>query len=304
MAFEVNGMTATADFSPTLVAVEALDEMTDATQNAMVANAVDRSDDLVGAGSVQDPIYPAVDMEDETEGTPLEGAQFPADNVVLTPDRKKAVVIPITNYAQAVSNQNLMNGYGRQVARDAMRKIDIAMCGVYSETANSAVDAGAAADIDEADILAAKEILDGQNAPATGRVLILHHTQYNAMLAIDNFTRFDAIGKAGNENPKVSGVVGTVHGFTVWLDQNIISAASRRHNLAMVFGGNKQNSSVEWGMSTFRPMVSNTVTAGNRLRLIWTFDPYYGSEVLRGEMQFDYIALRGEWIVDIQTQTT
>lgn len=304
MAFDVNGMTETADFSPTLVAIEALDEMADNTNNAMVQYSLDVSDELVGAGSVVTPIYPAVDMEDETEGTPLEGAQFPTDNVTLTPDRKKAVIIPITDYARAVSNQDLMNGYGRQVARDAMRKIDIALCGVYSETGNTPVDAGAAADIDEADILAAKEILDGQNAPPQGRVLILHHTQYNAILAIDGLTRFDALGKAGDANAKVSGVIGMLHGFLIVLDQNIVSAASRRHNIAMVYGGNKQNSAVEWGMSTFRPMVSNTVTAGNRLRLVWTYDTTRGSEIIRGEMQFDYIALRPEWIVDIQTQTT
>lgn len=305
MAFEVNGMTELADFSPTVVALEALDEMTDNTKNAFVQHSFDASDELVAAGSVQTPIFPAVEMEDDVEGTPMEGAQFPADNVTLTPDRKKAVVIPITNYARAVSNQDVMNGYGRQLARNAMKIIDTTVAGVYSETANAAVDAGAGADIDEADILAGKELLDGQNAPDTGRVLILHHTQYNAMLAIDTFTRFDASGKAGFDNAKVSGVIGFVHGFTVVMDQNVVSAASRRHNVMLVHNpGSKDMNSVEWGMSTFRPMVSNTVTAGNRLRIIWMFDPYYGCEVIRGEMQFDYIALRPEWIVDIQTQTT
>lgn len=304
MAFDVNGMTELVDFSPTLVALEAMDEMTDATNNAFVRFALDVSDELVGAGSVQTPIYPAVDLEDETEGTPLEGAQFAADNVILTPDRKKAVIIPITDYARAVANQDLMNGYGRQAGRDALRKIDTSIAGVYSETSNAPVDAGAAADIDEADILAGKEILDGQNCPGEGRVLILHHTQYNAMLAIDNFTRFDAVGKSGDGNPKVSGVIGTVHGFLVVLDQNVVSAGARRHNVMTVFGGNKQNSAIQWGMSTFRPMVSMTLTAGNRLRLIWTYDTTRACEIIRAEMQYDYIALRPEWIVDIQTQTT
>lgn len=308
MTWDVNGTTELVDFSPTLVALETLDEMDDATQNMLVEYSLDVSDECVAAGSVQTPVFPQVDMEDDVEGTPLEGAQFPSDNVMLTPDTKKAVIIPITNYARAVANQDLMNGYGRQLGRDAMRKIDIGIAGVYAETGNSPVDAGAATDIDEADILAAKELLDLANAPIAGRVLIVHTTQYNAILAIDGLTRFDALGKADAANAKVSGLIGYLHGFLVVQDQNLVTTGSggtlRRHNIAMVYGGTKQNSSVEWAMSTFRPMVSNTVTAGTRLRLIWTFDTNYGCEVLRGEMQFGFVALQPKWIVDIRTSTT
>lgn len=303
MAYDVNAATNLAAFSPTLVSTKAMDAMDDATQNNMLNFSVDLSNDVAGATALDIPVYPAVDLETDTEGTALEGAQFAATKVTLTPSTKRAVIIPITDYARAYSNQEVMNGYGRQVVRDAMRKIDVGICGAYADSAHSAVDAGVA-DIDEADILAAKELLDGANAPETGRVLVLHHTQYNAILAIDGLTRFDSLGKAGIDNAKVSGVIGMLHGFLVVMDQNIISAASRRHNIAFVSGNNEQNSAIGWGLATFKPMVSNTMYAGDRVRLIWQYNEEYGSEVIRGQISFGYVALRPEWIVDISTQTT
>lgn len=304
MAYDVNGTTELAAFSPTLVSIESMDAMDDATQNNMFNFSVDLSGEVAGATALDIPVYPAVDLEDDVEGTALEGAQFASTKVTLTPDTEKAVIIPITDYGRAAANQDVMNGYGRQAGRDAMRKIDVGIAGVYSDSSHSAVDAGAGTDIDEADILAAKELLDGANAPTQGRVLVVHHTQYNAILAIDGLTRFDAIGKGGEENAKVSGVIGRLHGFTIVMDQNIISAASRRHNIAFVYDGTKQGSSVAWGMVTFKPMVSNTLYAGDRLRLIWTYNEEYGSEVIRAEMKFGYAALRPDWIVDVSTGTS
>ena len=293
-----------ADFSPTVVSLEALDAMDDATQNMVMMNSWDGSNELQEAGALDIPIFPEVDLEDETEGTELVGVSLPSDKVTITPDTRKAVNIPITDYARAVSNQELMNGYGRQAGRDAARRLDTSIAGVYTETSNAPVDSGAGTDIDEADILAGKETLDGQNAPEGGRKLILHHSQYNAVLAIPGLVRFDAVGKAGDENAIISGVIGKLHGWLVMLDQNMIAAASRRHNLGLVFDGSKQMSSVGHGLATFRPMISQVTTAGNRLRLIWTYDTRFASEVLRAQMFYGYKAMRPEWIIDFQTSDT
>jgi hypothetical protein len=306
MAYDVNGSTELAAFSPTLVSLEAMDAMDDATENNMFNFSLDLSNQVQGAGALDIPIYPAVDLEEDVEGTALEGAQFPATKVTLTPDTKRAVIIPITDYGRAYANQDVMNGYGRQVGRDAIRKIDIGIAGVYADSDHAAVDAGAVTDIDEEDILAAKDLLDMANAPSTGRVLVVHPFQYNAILGIAGLTRFDAVGKADEANAKISGIIGRLHGFTVVMDQNMIQtgadATLRRHNIAFVYNpGDVQKCSIGWGMATFKPMVSNTLYAGDRLRLIWTYEETFGAEVIRGEISFGFVALRPEWIVDITT---
>lgn len=290
-----------ADFSPTVVSLEALDAMDDATNNMVVQNSLDVSDELAAAGALDIPVFPQVDLSDETEGTPLVGVSLASSKVTITPDTRKAVTIPITDYARALSNQELMNGYGRQAGKDASRLIDTSIAGVYSETSQTPVDAGAGVDIDEVDILASKETLDGANASPNSRVLILHHSQYNAILAISGLVRFDAVGKPGDANAIISGVIGKLHGFLVMLDQNMVVAASRRHNIATVYDGTKQGSAIGHGLATFRPMISNTLVAGNRMRLIWTYDTTLASEVLRAQVFYGYKALRPEWIVDVQT---
>lgn len=293
-----------ADFSPTLVSLEALDAMDDATQNMVMENSLDLSNELQEAGALDIPVFPQVDMADETEGVELVGVSLPSSKVTITPDTRKAVNIPITDYARALSNQEIMNGYGRQAGREAARLVDTSIAGVYLETSNAPVDSGAGVDIDEADILAGKEILDGQNAPANGRKLILHHSQYNAVLAISGLVRFDAVGKAGDENSIISGVVGKLHGFLISLAQNIVGAAARRHNLMLVFDNTKQGSSVAHAWATFRQMISQVTVAGDRLRLIWTYDTRFASEVLRAMQFYGFKALRPEWIVDMQTSIT
>ena len=291
-----------ASFSPTLVSIKALDAMDDATNNVMLETTLDKSDELQAAGALDIPIFPHVDMSDETEGTPLASSVFPATEVTIAPDTRKAVRIPITDYARAVSNQELMNGYGRQAGREASRLFDTSVAGVYTETSNPAVDAGLGVDIDEADILQAKETLDGRNAPGSSRELVLHHSQYNAILAIPGLTRFDAVGKAADLNAIISGVIGSLHGFRVSLSQNMIAAGSRRHNLAFIgASAGEEQAAIARAMATFRPMISNTLVVGDRLRLIWTYDDELASEVLRAQQFYGYKAIRPEWLVDIQT---
>lgn len=290
-----------ADFSPTLVSLEALDAMDDATSNQMLEYSLDLSNELQAAGALDIPVFPEVDMTDETEGVAKVGVSLPSSKVTVTPDTRRSVTIPITDYARALSNQELMNGYGRQAGRDASRRMDTSIAGVFAETSQTPVDAGMGVDIDEADILASKEILDGANATPNNRVLILHHSQYNAVLAISGLVRFDAVGKAGAENAIISGVIGMLHGFLIVLDQNMVVSGSRRHNIATVFDGTQQGSAIAHAMATFRPMISQTTVAGDRVRLIWTYDTTLASEVLRAQVFYGFKALRPEWIIDVQT---
>lgn len=290
---------ATTEFSPTLTALQAQRKFTDLTSNMLTRVSFDATSMIVGAESLDIPIFPAVDLADETEGTALEYKQFSATKVTLTPGTQKAVVIPITNYARARANQDLMNGYGIQAAADSARRVDIDLAGLYT-SATLTVTAGTGADIDEADVLAAKELLDGVSCPPEGRWLGLHHTQYNALLSIDRFTKVDSLGVTAIP----TGIVGMLHGFTVMLDQNIVSTTDGfRHNLFGVTSGFTE-SSIMHGFGTFKAMVSNTLNAGNAPRLIWTFDPKVGSEVIRAELMYGVQATRPEWLGVIKTQDT
>ncbi len=298
MADSYNTSTSLAEFSPTLTATVAQDAMTDATNNALLQVSFNATDLIRGATSLDIPIFPSLDLEDEVEGTPLEYKQFNAGKVTLTPNLQKAVVIPITDYARARANQDIMSGYARQAGRDAARKVDQTLSNLYS-SATLTVTAGTNTDIDATDVLTAKELLDGANAPLEGRWLALHHTQYNALLAIDDFVHLE---KYGSNSALPNGVLGSLYGFTVLLDQNIIATTDGfRQNMFGVSGGLAE-SSIVYGFGTFEDMVSNTLSAGNNPRLIWTYDSKAGSEVLRAEILYGVAASRAEWLGVIKTQ--
>ena len=302
MADAYNTAAALADFSPTLVAQDALDEMTDATNNAFLTHSVDLTARVNGATALDIPVFAEVTHATETEGTALEYKQFSSAKVTLTPSTKKAVVIPITDWASAYANQELMSGFGRQAGRNAAQIVDIAIAGVYSEAGTTAQDGGTGGDITEALIIGAKEQLDANNAPMEGRFLILHHQQYNAALSIDRLTRYDATGVAGPANPIKNGALGELHGFQVFLDQNVVGTTDGfRHNVAGVYNGTIEGSSICHGYATFKPLI-DTLSAGNAPRLVWTYDPKVGSQVLRSEVGYGYVALRTKWLVDIKTQ--
>lgn len=68
--------------------------------------------------------------------------------------------------------------------------------------------------LNQAAILAAKEILDLKDVPQEGRVLIVGWQQYNDLLTIDQFINFDFI-PSSQASPTASGKVGMLYGYPV-----------------------------------------------------------------------------------------
>lgn len=308
MADAYNTSTSLTEFHATIVANAAQLAMTDYTNNALLATAQNLTDAVAGAKTLDIPIIPAVNHATETEGTALEYSQFSADKVSLAVDTRKGVVMPFTPYALARSADGgltILRGYGEQLGADARRIIDAALAAEYANVGNT-VTGATSANITEANIISAKDNLDSANAPMEGRTLVVHHEQYNAMLQIARFTEADKIGSGQSIT---TGMIGRIHGFDVFLDQNIVGTTDGfRHNLAFVrdpsqsglAGANR--AALAWAVSPLPAPQAGAVSAGSAPRITFSYDAKgNGSDVIDSRVQYGTKTIRAVWSVDIKT---
>lgn len=308
MADAYQTSTALTEFHATLVANQAQLAFGDYTNNALLATAQNLTDAVAGAKTLDIPIIPAVNHATETEGTALEYVQFSADKVSLTVDTRKGMVMAFTPYALARTQDGgatILQGYGQQIGADARRILDAALAAEYAN-AGSTVTGTTAANITEANIVSAKDALDAANAPMEGRTLVLHNEQYNAAIQIARFTEAQTIGSGQTIQ---TGVIGRIHGFDVFLDQNIVGTTDGfRHNLAFVrdpsqsglAGANR--ASLGWAVSPLPQVSAGGVSAGTMPRITLSYDAKgAGSQIIDSRIQYGTKTIRAVWLIDIKT---
>lgn len=311
MADAYNTSTALTEFHATLVSDAAQLTFTDYTQNAFLATASNLTEAVAGAKALDIPIIPAVDHAAETEGTALEYQQFSSSKVTLTVDTRQGVVMPFTPYALARSHDGgatILRGYGAQIGADARKILDAAIAAEYANV-GTAVTGATDANITEANIISAKNTLDGNNAPMEGRTLVVHHEQYNAMLQINRFSESRMIDR-GDRVIGGGQIAGRIHGFDVFLDQNVVATTDGfRHNMAFVrdpsqsgLGGAVNGAALAWAVSPLPQVVGGAVSAGSAPRITFSYDAKgNGSDVIDSRLQYGTQTIRAAWSVDIKT---
>lgn len=308
MADAYQTSTALTEFHATLVADQAQLAFTDYTNNALLATAQNLTEAVAGAKVLDIPVIPAVNHAAETEGTALEYKQFSATKVTLTVDTRQGLVMAFTPYALARSadgGNTILAGYGQQIGADARRIVDSALAAEYANV-GATVTGATGLNITEANIISAKDTLDGNNAPMEGRTLVVHHEQYNAMLQIARFTELDKIGSGQSIQ---TGMIGRIHGFDVFMDQNIVGTTDGfRHNLAFVrdpsqsglAGANR--AALAWAASPLPAPRAGALSAGTMPRISFSYDAKGGgSDVIDSRIQYGTLTVRAAWLIDIKT---
>jgi len=147
--------------------------------------------------------------------------------VDISINKHKEVSFVIEDIAEIQSNQDLMARYTEKAGYAIAKAIDDDLMALYSGLSQSVGTGGA--DLDEDDILSAKEYLDSADASREGRSLVIAPSQENVFLKIDRFTRQDTMGP--NDYIK-NGQIGKIHGFDVYATNNVVVASGTTYNLA------------------------------------------------------------------------
>ena len=304
MADVPNFQTSHTDFIPTIIESQAILAATDHTQNGCLSAARDLSDKLAkGGNKIQSGVQSRVTLSDITETTYDEHAQFSASNVSLTINVHKGVPMLITNKLRALSvNDDHFGDLLAQALAAAYKNMDASLAGLYS-SAGETVTGSTGSNITETEVRAAKKQLDEAKAPRIGRYLIVNPQQEDALTGIARFTEAD---KIGNGAAIMSGSIGRIHGFDVFISHNIVETTDGfAHCLAGVRGMDAKNGSMQIAKARYDGInwMSNSkfqVIGANDLLTTFNYDEKGRGEVLGVEQLYGVATFRSEWLVDIK----
>lgn len=299
MADAYNTSTALSDLARTQIYNSLISSAANKTNNAFMQNSIDLSP-LFGPQdtTLKFPVLAAQTLQAVTEGTAIERKQYSSTSRSLSLSSKYADLVPIVDFVRMASRQGTWDELGTQLGILGNKTIDAALGGLYTSSPNDVTNATTTC-IDETDILLAKTYLDDANAPGEGRVLLVNSDQYNKLLTNANFV---SNALRGTGNALVTGVIGSIHGFEIHLDQNVVETAGLARNMAFVRGTTPQNSSLGYAIGTLSPMMSGTPYVGDKMRLSWSRNATMLSDEMTFEVMFGVIALRPEWIVEVQSR--
>lgn len=142
-------------------------------------------------------------------------------------DQHKEVTILIEDLAEIQTSINLRSIYTKRAGYAIAKVVDTKLIteGDAFTAVTSTSATGNTSFLDEDDILMAKTVLDENDCPNEDRHLVVAPSQYNELLQIQRFTEYQMQGgPAVGVIPK--GALGTIHGFTVWMTQNLAATGT------------------------------------------------------------------------------
>jgi len=157
-----------------------------------------------------------------TATAPTEG------EITLTVDKWKGISIDIIDLVTAQSRYDLMAKYAEKMGFGLALAVDDDLMALYAGLSQSV--GTAATDITDAVFRSGVQLLDEANAPMEDRHAVLHPEQKNALLGIDKFVRYDALGMANSIGIR-KGDIGELYGVTTLVSTNVGKTATERENI-------------------------------------------------------------------------
>lgn len=213
-------------FIPELWSDEILDALEHALVMAKLVN-MDFSDLVQGKGDVVNiPTVTNLTANDKVVKTPVT-VQSPDETCIsITVDQHKEVSFLVEDFVEIQTSVNLRGIYTRRAGYAIAKVIDddlITQAGTCFDCIDS-TSTGNTSTLDEDDILLAKTLLDENDCPLEDRHIVVAPQQYNRLLAIERFTEHRMLNNDGR--PIERGVIGVIHGFTVWMTQQLAATGT------------------------------------------------------------------------------
>jgi len=145
----------------------------------------------------------------------------------LTVDSHREVSFLVEDLGEIQTSINLRSIYTRRAGYAIANEIDgdlITVAQNYFDTIDSTTNANTGT-LSEDDIILAKTILDENDCPAEDRHIVVSPQQYNKLLQIERFTEARMLGPQ-QEREIRRGVVGMIHGFYVWMTQQLAASGT------------------------------------------------------------------------------
>jgi len=158
--------------------------------------------------------------------------------IAVTLDTLRYTQFLLEDFTKAVSIANIMQEYMEPAIHPISKDVDsdiitefLAGSDVDGTSVANVASGGAAAGVDEDNIVDAKTLLDNQLCPQAGRVIVLGPNHENDLLKRALFHQADM---SGSREVLVNANLGRKFGFDFFTSQNVPDDASDDHSLAFV----------------------------------------------------------------------
>jgi hypothetical protein len=205
----------TAGFIPIIWAQRALDVL---RARIVLAKVIARDTDYEPGwkGKTLNVGYPGTfTAQSKTEGNPATVQQPTGSTVAVTLSQHKYVDFVIEDWAQAQSNQNLMDRYMNPAIVALAEDLETYLFSFYSSLTGTAVGT-AGTNIARATITAARVALNNAKAPLEDRTLIISPKDEGALLDDTTLQTYFAFRQTQGIT---SGVIGNIDGFNIMMSQ-------------------------------------------------------------------------------------
>jgi len=155
--------------------------------------------------------------------------QAPTQEAVvdISIDKHYEVSFLVEDLAEIQTSINLRSIYTRRAGYAIAKQIDddlISECDAFTAITSTST-TGNSTFLTEDDIMMAKTIMDEQDCPNEDRHIVIAPQMYNELLQVPRFTEYQMLGPRG-VGIIPEGALGTIHGFTVWMTQNLAATGT------------------------------------------------------------------------------
>jgi hypothetical protein len=209
----------------TIVAAESLGKL---KANTVLARIVNRNYDneVAERGKIVSiPFRGALTVNDKVANTAV-ALQSPSDSAVnVTLDKHKHVSFLIEDPARAMASYDALSGYMGDAVLGIAEQIDSDIAALYAGFSQT-IDASAG--LAESHYRRAQRLLNAAKAPQSGRWAVLHQDAFYESQAIEKVVSTIYRGEDA-ESALREGQLGQFCGFQVVLDQQIVTATTRKN---------------------------------------------------------------------------
>jgi N4-gp56 family major capsid protein len=232
MALGTNHMTTAtaANFIPELWSLDVLEA---AESNLVMANLVTRFDDVAAEGgdTIHVPKVSNFSALTKSANSQVNPQSATEDKVTITLSNHKEVSFLIEDIVAVQAKASLREIYTKKAGYAIAKAIDTHLLSLYAGLSQS-VSAGS---VEDEDLLAAMTQLDGADAPAEDRFMVICPDAKADILKLERFTSRDYQAGADPNAPTQTGLLGDIYGCKVFMSNNVAATASSgtttQHNL-------------------------------------------------------------------------
>lgn len=139
--------------------------------------------------------------------------------------------VDVEDIVKAQSQADLLKEYTSKLGYAIGKLVDDDLMALYSGLSQTVGATSNNVGLSKSFILGAIRMLDSANAPLDDRHWVVEAYGRQDLLGMDDFTKYDSVGRGGSDNPIVSGNLGNIFGIEVHFTEQVPAVTNLVHSM-------------------------------------------------------------------------